>query len=261
MLFYILIIIIICTLLGSFLSYKIFYEQYINNKTIFNTYLINLKQNTERLEDFKNTYPSDLYKYKLIDAVNGKDISNITSLLSDKAVDEFKFLIETGRRKFHYQLTHGAVGCYLSHVKTWKTISESDKYIGIIFEDDCVLPPYFLFTINDILLNSPDDWDIILLGPLNITSEKYNDSFDKISKFILLHCYIINKKAIDKINKTNLIKPITQQIDHFLSELADMNLLNIYKTNKTHLLQKYYKTDIQTDLDSNYNANTRYYLI
>jgi GR25 family glycosyltransferase involved in LPS biosynthesis len=261
MLFYILIIIIICTIFGSFLSYKIYHEKYINNKTIFNTYLINLKQNTDRLEYFKNTYSSDLPKYILIDAVNGKDIYNIQSLLSDKAVDEFKFLLKTGRRKFHYQLTYGAVGCYLSHVNTWKKISESDKDIGIIFEDDCLLPPNLLFIINDTLLNCPDDWDIILLGPLNITYEKYNDNFDKISKFILLHSYIINKKAIYKINNSNLIKPITQQIDHFLSELAYNNLLNIYKNNKVHIVQKYYKTDIQTDIDVNYNPNTRYYLI
>ena len=107
-------------------------------------YLINLKRRPDRLKKFLEFYNvSDMKNNLLIkfDAIDGSklDIDNVP--LTELAKAELNQLESTGFRTKHYQLTKGAIGCYLSHVKIWENILKNNYEYALIFEDDAKVPP------------------------------------------------------------------------------------------------------------------------
>jgi len=222
------------------------------------TYLVNLERRPDRYEKFMNAYDeSDMNFVPIskINAVDGTDIDIEKVPLSEIAKGELKQIETTGFRSKHYQLTRGAIGCYLSHVKVWKDIIESNQKHGLIFEDDVKLPLNINTKITKSMQHVPDDWDIILFGFHCKDCEK-KINYRKVNRFILLHCYAISRNAIVKILKTNSLFPITQQIDSYLSELS-ADILNIYTVKNPIIHQNGSRTDIQMPLISNLNAEAR----
>ena len=130
----ILCIIIVFILTNTFLNFSNSNnELYTNND--FNSYVINLKKNTDRLDSFMNEYnKSDLKSISLdvYPAIVGKDIELI-NYVTPAAYKQILTTEVLKNRRFHYELTRGAVGCYLSHLNIWKKIAESDKKFGLIF--------------------------------------------------------------------------------------------------------------------------------
>lgn len=225
------------------------------------TYVINLDRRVDRLEKFMKTYEesdmksTELYK---ISAVDGSeiDISNIP--LSEIAKSELKQIETTGFRSKHYQLTRGAIGCYLSHVKIWRDIIEKNYRHGLIFEDDVNLPKNINEKITKSMKDVPEDWDIILFG-FHCKDCINKKNYRKVNRFILLHCYAISNNCIKKILKTKSLFPITQQIDSYLSELSE-DVLNIYTVKNPIIHQNGSSTDIQVGIikQQNVDVNSRY---
>ena len=223
-------------------------------------YVINLKKRIERLDKFKNNYKLGYY-YKIINAIDGNTldknyINNITGTEGKRTLDNYyKYKII---RKYHYELSsYGAIGCYLSHIHTWKEIIKNNNQNALILEDDAKVSN---IKYNDLIkrLNSiPKDWDIYLLINPDFCYKKdnvknYRNLF-KVKRFFLLHSYIININACKKIIENGNLFPINQQIDHHLSELALINKLNIYIHDKL----PYYNT---ISYDSDIQINTSHTL-
>lgn len=211
-------------------------------------YLMNLKRRPDRLKTFLNKYKvSDLSSYPLVkyDAVDGSelDISNVP--LSELAKAELLQLETTGFRTKHYQLTKGAIGCYLSHLKIWENILKNGYTTALIFEDDADIPPDLLERMREEMVHIPDDWDIVLFGYL--CSQCYqHPNYNKVERFMLTHCMLIKSSAIRKIMDTDVLLPITQQIDSLLSELS--SVINIYTVKDKIVRQFSSRTDIQAPL-------------
>jgi GR25 family glycosyltransferase involved in LPS biosynthesis len=132
-------------------------ELFTNND--FDIYVINLKKNTERLENFMREYnKSDLKKFPInvFPAIVGKDLELI-NYVSPGAYKQILTTEVLKNRKYHYELTRGAVGCYLSHLNIWKKIAESDKNYGLIFEDDVMIATDFFSRLQFGLSNVPKD--------------------------------------------------------------------------------------------------------
>ena len=142
-------------------------------------------------------------------------------------------------------LTPGAIGCFLSHLNVYEKImktADNDKYY-LIIEDDTEFNIDFDNTIlNNEIKNIPTDWDIILLNYIiKKTDLKVKN---KVLGFYRTDCYLIKKKGVEKIFANHSF--IYNQIDSFLSELADKGILNIYHTNTKLAKQNdNYKTNIQ----------------
>lgn len=186
-------------------------------------------------------------------AVDGKQLSNLDlNTLVHK--DSLQPILENKRNK-HHQLSQGAVGCYLSHLKLWEQINQdTNNDIAIIFEDD-TKPGMYKSELENQLSHCPDDWDIILFGG-NYTAKREpqnNTYFYKVDKFLCLHAYMINKRAINKIS-SHLYpnKQIQQQIDWTISDLTSQNILNVYAIkdikSKWYQNSDVYSTDIQTPI-------------
>lgn len=235
--------ILLLLLLFLFVYYKIIniitYESFSEKNNIKlskdNTeiFVINLKSNKDRYYSFVNQFMNtDMKHYKLnrIDAVNGRMISDheLKVLLSDEG---YKDLIDSEKRGYrikHHQMTRGSVGCYLSHMKTYKQFLESNKEYAIIFEDDVHIKKLnYINSIDNIIKEIPNDWDIILLGCICFVCHKYKSYYDT-RKFILLHSYVINRNSAGKIYNLLDSSRINKQIDSEFSDLLQSNKIKIY---------------------------------
>ena len=214
-------------------------------------YLINLDRRPDRLEHFKKAYENCdiITKFKRITAVDGKEIELDNQPLTDKARDEIDRYLKTGYREKHYQLTKGAIGCYLSHINVWEQILKDNIDVAIVFEDDTTIPVDIQKQLDDKMRTAPPDWDVMLLGVICHTCKELETrkGFHKVSRFWLTHAYVIKKSAIEKIFKSGTIFPISQQIDSYLSEMA--NQINIYAMEPGLCGQNQdFKTDIQASI-------------
>ena len=248
------IIICIIVLIANILNIKL----YSNKSEHFNeVYLMNLKRRPDRLERFMTYYnTSDMKRYNIMkfEAIDGSVLDVNTVPLSELARLEMKQLETTGFRYKHYQLTKGAIGCYLSHVKIWENIMKNNYERVLVFEDDARPPPNFLKALKINMKHIPQDWDIVLLGKLCNECEEY-ENYYKVNRFMLTHAYLITKKAIEKIIKTDTLFPITQQIDAYMSELSSH--INIYAVKRDIVRQGNSRTDIQAPIMKSNKNNAR----
>jgi GR25 family glycosyltransferase involved in LPS biosynthesis len=224
----------------------------------FEIYLINLDRNPDRLTHFASQWKNSDLKSKEINrvsAVDGNEI-NISTYVSERAFGEMNAITNAGYRTKHYQLTKGAVGCYLSHLKTYKHIADGDKPYGLILEDDIIIPKNFHKQIKGVLKNIPNNWDILLLSCHCITCKR-KEMYSSVHKFFWTHCYIISKECAERLMKELGDKPIEQQIDAELGEMTvEQNWPIIYCVNNSIASQSHgFKTDIQMPIRYNPNIN------
>ncbi len=197
-------------------------------------FVINLDYRKDRFCNFTSNYNFPI-EFNKIDAIDGNNLNDnyLNSVLGEVGKQSLK----NKRRRFHYELpTVGAVGCYLSHIKTWKTIINNNiNDNSLIFEDDIYVSDIKFNNILERINNLPDNWDIYLLSnPIHCYNKEliYDDLY-KVKNFFCLSSYVINIKACKKIIDYQHLFPINQQIDTFLSNVN----LNIY----VNINQPYYK--------------------
>lgn len=238
------VIVIIC------IAYFINLNSKINIKNnISKIIVINLLKRANRLKKFSENYNLQI-PFEVFNAIDGK-LLNFNKLVDNNIIGDIGIKsLNNKKRKYHYELTTlNAVGCYLSHYYLWKNILNLKENKFIIFEDDTLFNKINLNEINYRLSILPKNWDIYLLSNPKCCylKEKINKNLFKVKRFFLLNAYVINKKAINKILKSNTIFPINQQLDSYLSELAQDYNFNIYVHNNYNYYEQsqFFKTDIQ----------------
>ena len=196
-----------------------------------NVYLINMRKNMDRYKRFRETFAkSDLKDvvFTRIEGVNGRALD----LRKYMKPSVYKDLLESeknGYRKHHYQLTRGAVGCYLAHMNCYYAIRQQAADYALIMEDDVrIMKPESLFQdIQEMAEQIPTDWDILLLGCVCFVCGKFRKYYD-VNRYFLMHGYLIKKTSAEKIIHLLEKEPIDQQIDAKFSDLAEKELLKIY---------------------------------
>ena len=196
----------------------------------FDCYVINLKKNTERLfyiTDKYNTSDLATEPFIRIEAVNGKEI-DIQPYVTDRVYKGIQNINKTGARTYHSQISAGAIGCYLSHIDIYLKILNSDKPYALILEDDAqwLTPDIYNSGIRDILKIIPNDWDIILLGRLDLNTIN-KESYLEMHEFWGTHGYLINKQGAIKMLSLASV-PIDDQIDAVMGKLKRAGKLHIY---------------------------------
>jgi len=231
--FTLLIVCIILYLIINFGSKENFNSKIVEkfNDSEFNVYVIHMAKNKDRLINFDEYYNKSDIKFKpyeIFPAVVGKDL-NLVNYVTEKAYEQILMTERTGNRIHHYDLSPGAVGCYLSHLSIYKKLVNSNLKYAIIFEDDSIMVSNFyekvLYSLNVV----PDDWDILLLGVICLKCDEFKD-YIKINRFWGTHGYIINKQSAKKILEF-LDKPLSKQIDTDMSILIKRGLIKVYGVN------------------------------
>lgn len=201
-------------------------------------FLINMKHNVDRRKFFNAQYQSSdirIIPYTTFEAINGKQL-RIQEYTSRKAYQEILQAEQSGYRTKHYQLTRGAIGCYLSHMEIYRRVVAGDKPFAIIFEDDVEIPRTVLRDIHRALDKIPSDWDMFLLGCFCIVCNK-TQHFSQIQRFFLMHAYVVTKEGAKKLLNYLEKIPIEQQVDAAISKLAEKQGINIYCAN-AHIAQQ-----------------------
>lgn len=217
----------------------------------FEVYLINMTKNADRLNAFIDQYKgSDLgvKNFYRFEAIDGRTL-NLADYVSPRALKEIEDAEKNGYRIKHYQLTPGGVGCYLSHQKVLRIISEADKPFGIVFEDDVLIDPKIYNKMTMTMAQIPDDWDILLLGCYCIKCVKYEEHA-VMDRFFQTHGYVVKRDSALKITQYLDKTLIEQQIDTVMSEMTQEGIIKIYCLNNNLARQnRLFTTTIQLPLN------------
>lgn len=220
-----------------------------HSKSFYPIYIINLDRRKDRL-----AVTVQLLRDK------GYDTDGMTRLKATDGVSEWessKALVAPGAlkpiyagfRTEHNQLSKGAVGCYLSHVKLWSYLIAdgcTDEAFAIL-EDD-TNPTLSPSEVKRRLAFVPNDWDIVLLGAFYTGCRDVNEYVCRIGRFIGTHAMLVRKKAAAYLVPRAV--PIEQQIDSWLSDLSERDEIKVYALRHSNWDQnvKINNTDIQTPM-------------
>ncbi|XQF93946.1 glycosyltransferase family 25 protein (plasmid) [Pseudoalteromonas espejiana] len=81
-------------------------------------FVINLARSTKRLIQTTERLSAVNLTFKRIDAIDGNN-------LTDKQ-KHLNYSPQLNKQKYHYALSNGQIGCYLSHRKAWKKIVDEN---------------------------------------------------------------------------------------------------------------------------------------
>jgi len=108
----------------------------------------------------------------LVEAVDGK------TLTDSYVYDELGIhLMPEYKDPYHKRtMTHGEIGCFLSHYQIWEDVRQHKYRRVLVFEDDLRFVKYFRQTLSTLIDEADEqkvDWDLIYLGRkrLNPTSD------------------------------------------------------------------------------------------
>lgn len=188
------------------------------------TYVINMDKDRDRLEEFDAMMAASDWNYERFPAINGKRLMGDWSQITDP--EERKFYDHLiGQKKRYVQnitwLTHGEIGCLLSHTLLWEEVANNPEKNRIaIFEDDArtqldghtvkkLIGDFYAHLAEN---NIPEP-DILYLGKSLDKCLEYEKVWGNVyrSKHALcLHAYIITKQGAQKLID---MAPYIQAID------------------------------------------------
>lgn len=224
-----------------------FQESFDSDKGI--VLVINLDRHTERLGAFMRAYAASdaltaLGPAARLPATDGQGVEP-ESVVAPDALEALREVVRTGKRTRHDELTPGAIGCYLSHMETWRRLAASGREWALVFEDDARIPRDLWARASPAVREAPADWDIILLGYEGDTAPIPGSSrLARVRRFLRLHAYLISQKAAKKLAGNML--PMSQQVDWALSELISKGELVVYAVSPQIVDINYSGTSIQT---------------
>lgn len=183
-----------------------------------------------RLERFGAAYAaSDLgstVPLERLEAVDGRSMRDFGGLVEGGAAARLEALARTGTREEHRDLTPGAVGCYLSHLRAWRRVAGSGAPYAFVFEDDADIPRDTLARFHQALAQVGDrPWDVLLLG-CDGEGESAGPNLTRMTRFLRLHAYAITPAAARRL--CGEVLPIRQQVDWELSQRAGAGRLEVY---------------------------------
>lgn len=205
--------------------YNIKNKQNIKERFTNIDYMVITLGNMDRLKNISEQQNKNNINIQLINAVNGISLSQDDLIKNNTMDNKFKEL--TSKR-------NNEIGCYLSHLKIYKTILDSGIIDGVtvIFEDDFIINiDNITQSINTIIseLNNID-FDIIYLGntfgAIGVQFKHNIYYADKINKILGTFGYLINNKSAKKIY--NLMNYIDMQVDEKINNLIKESKLNAF---------------------------------
>ena len=223
-------------------------------------YVLNLERHQIRLQWFLQQFDSsdlaasELRRFRAIDPA--RLWPHARALVYEPALARLAAVEHRGFRQSHYELpSKGAIGCALSHLCSWLDIlsdaAAPANQLYLVMEDDAILPRRLLGSVKKALQGVSAGWDILLLGwrtPKPSMVTKHTTHVD-IRMFQGTHAYLISKAAVRKIFENGAL-PLREQIDAYLSGLAQATKLKIYALPKRLVgTTKRWVSSIQFDYD------------
>jgi glycosyl transferase family 25 len=173
-------------------------------------YIINMDSATERWRFVSAHFAATGIPFTRISGVNGRQLT--------LPIPEYD---ETAYRRRHGQRTNlGAVGCFLSHLKSLRAFLDSEHEVAIIGEDDAK-PVANLRDIVEKALRHRDSWDILRLcgfhNPHPASYARLDDQYQLCVCFTRLcgtGAYAVTRRAAETLLAE--LTPMYLPIDHAL---------------------------------------------
>lgn len=118
-------------------------------------FVINLPRSEHRWRAVSNRLKAIGLPFQRIEGIDG-------SQLGEAEIAEV-FDRKRAQTHYHYDLTRGEIGCYLSHLKAWQAVLDQELDYAIILEDDVVLTDSFRL-LPQTLTKLEDAWDLIKIA-------------------------------------------------------------------------------------------------
>ena len=245
-------IVIICVVLVLFITWTMIRTNkdkfMLFDKGTTPVYCINLASETVRREHILSTFGPYVEMVEAVDTREGK-WREYMHYITDEGIRQMKRSEFTKTREQHYELTPGAVGCFLSHIKCWNKfldIFPSDSDFVFILEDDTMPSVYFDKTFANITKDFPPLCDIILcshlafgeMEPIDYNGIQYKHLRPRCA-FYLLNAYFITARGIKKILNDLHIKgnKFYKQLDSHLSDLINLDKITVYTLKENECFQ------------------------
>ena len=121
-------------------------------------YIINLDQSVDRWNRVSKIFENLNLEVQRISAVDGRK----------KSAEELKSMRPPFEERHFWlkEMTPGEIGCYLSHVKAWKSLLETEEEWALIMEDDLTMRENALEFISD------DSWIPDGVGLIQVTARE-----------------------------------------------------------------------------------------
>jgi GR25 family glycosyltransferase involved in LPS biosynthesis len=219
----------IIILIGVFFSFIVFQKSIQENfsetiKLPYPSYVINLEETEEgkrRLPIIQGIFPNS----KRFPATYGKnfDFKPYYDSVLTKTWDHGKWKTDKSNM---IEMSDGEKGIIMSHYNLWTKIAK-EKEPHIILEDDASgVNSNTQIVLDEILETLPKDYDIYLLGFIDLEPTNTSSLHARVREFVLLHSYIITPKGAQKLLDQ---LPINMPVDTWLSSISDK--INIYRHN------------------------------
>ena len=152
--------------------------------------------------------------YTRFSAIDGKaEWSNLSNL--SNSVDIIAFEKNVGR-----DVMQGEIGCYHSHLRSWKMFLDSDYHTLLVLEDDVVFGDDFLSALNEAIIHC-HFWDILNLNKIRAKQAIRQSRIGEYSLNAYLGpltgmgAYLINRHAAAKLlpNMLPIKLPIDIELD------------------------------------------------
>jgi GR25 family glycosyltransferase involved in LPS biosynthesis len=194
------------------------------------TFIINMPRSTGRRTHMTAKIENDtgLRDWRFFVGVDGK-----------KDLQQYNFRLGS-----KLQTNTGEIGCFLSHLKLWKHIYESNIEHALVLEDDTIFLKNFNFYLNSILQNidSYKAHDIIKIN--NFKNINNVVCFDELminaTHIYNTSSYIISKTGAAKLLNLDPINNIIA-VDDYLNNLSQTNKINAIAT-KFNLCDQEYRS-------------------
>ena len=195
-------------------------------KICYPIYYINMDKNIERKEYCENQLSKISDNFIRVSGIVGKNIKNKKGC----KIEDINFIND------YEHLSHGELGCFLSHIKAINLSYDKGDKMAIICEDDVYTEPYKFFqNIEEIVKNAPKDWECLQLFSLNIKIDVGSKNIKYIKyepEYYGCVSYLISrfgmKKILDTLNYPYHIKRIKDNFPQF--GVIDEWLYSILKT-------------------------------
>jgi GR25 family glycosyltransferase involved in LPS biosynthesis len=210
-------------------------------------FYINLDRSTDKQEKMENQLKLHFNNFQRISGVDGSKLH--PNIYTNKINNNTSYNLKNFDGTIGRGNPSSVLGCLLSHIKTILLVDEKGYNNAVILEDDMDLQyyPKWNTTIENIINEAPDNWDIIKLFSLN--ESKLKDDvilFKKGIKYRKLPqndiesewstgCYIINKRGVSQIMKdiqNNEFKIDKNKYKHLVADYYLYKNKNVYEYTK-----------------------------
>jgi GR25 family glycosyltransferase involved in LPS biosynthesis len=180
------------------------------NTLVDKVYVINLDKDVERLKTIDTALRKQGISYERLPATLGSNLSNDSRLT----------------QMCNFFCTDGIKGCAVSHHRIWEDALRNGYSRVLVFEDDALIPDDFDKKVREVMVNVPEQYDIVFLGCqyfcrnktvvekvghtlMGTTPEEVNEQVQKVSGSIGAHATIYTQIFMNKI----INEPIETHID------------------------------------------------